>query len=224
VSGPGGLTAGLALLCVLLLPAPAARGLDISLGWGYGVDFSQEAFQGVYSGTSSDVTSPAALSVGGYVDAAYGRLGVACLMDTGTTQPSPSTPIAQYFSAYLMRLVFSAAAKYPFAIGPVKAFPMVGVEYRLPIVYHDDKSQDLLAALAAADRAALQELWVQGGAGADISLGEPFFCRLEVRVGYKVLGAASGQGLPSTHPLGSTVLTTGSLSVDAGLTFGARLF
>jgi hypothetical protein len=206
-----------ALLLLLSCLAPAgACALDFAYGGGGSLNFSPVTFSGTYSSTPSQVTSPVSATSLQFFDATYVVVQLGYFLNRGSTEPSAvSTDTA--FAAVLTGLSLGISAKLPIRLGPVEVFPIVGAEYVLNLSYTDDKGNDLKAALSG-PASSLNELWLKGGLGVDIFLGN-LFLRPVVMGGFKPLGAAA---VSSTHPTGSITLGLGSYTVDVYVLFGYR--
>ena len=206
---------------ILLVSACAARafGLGFSYGGGALLHFSPVTFNGTYGTTSSQVTGLVSATAMQFFDATYVELHVGYTLIRGSTEPAAvSTTTA--FAALLTGLTIGASVKYPFDLGPVAIFPIVGVDYTFNLGYSDDKGNDLKAGLAG-PRSALDELWVRGGLGVDVNFGR-LFLRPVLLVGFTPFNPGGAPTLTSTHPTGSITLDRGPFSVDLNILFGCR--
>jgi len=210
----------LALFFLLLLapgaPPASAAPLGLAYGGGGSISFSPVSFNGTYSSATSQVTSQVSSTSIQFFDATYAFVQVGYFLNRGSTEPT-SAPTATEFAAVLTGLSFEVCLKLPIRIGPVSVFPVVGAEYALNLSYTDDKGDDLKAS-ASPGTAALNELWLKGGVGVDIFLGD-LFMRPMVMGGFNPFGAAA---VTSTHPTGSLTLGFGSYTIDVYLLFGYR--
>jgi hypothetical protein len=215
--------AALALLWTVL--APRVSGLGLAYGGGGALHFSPMTFSGVYgigtgnppSGTVSQVTSQVSAASLQFFDATYVLFQLGLLLDRGSTEPGAAST-TNNFAATLTGLSLGVCAKYPFMLGPVTIFPVVGVEYVLNLTFADDKGDDLRAGLSSPG-SSLNELWLKGGLGMDVFLGD-LFVRPMVMGGFKPFGAAS---VSTTHPTGSLALSFSSYTIDVFVLFGYRL-
>jgi hypothetical protein len=137
-------------------------------------------------------------------------------VNRGSTEPTAAST-TNAFAAVLTGLSLGVYAKYPFTLGPVAIFPIVGVEYVLNLTWMDDKGYDLRAGLST-PASSLNELWLKGGVGVDVFLGD-LFVRPQVMGGLKPLGAAS---VSASHPTGSLALAFSSYTIDVVVLFGYR--
>ena len=214
---PGALLPFLLLLCG---SAASAFSLGFSYGGGTLIHFSPGTFRGTYSGTDSRVTSLVTLTTMQFIDATYVEFHVGYTLMRGSTEPAAASTTTA-FAALLTGLSFGGAVKYPFVFGPVAIFPLIGFDYLMNLTYSDDKSDDLKDGLAGR-RSALNELWVRGGVGVDVSFGN-FFLRPVLLFGFMPFNIGGVPTLSSTHPTGSITLDRGVYSVALNLLFGCRL-
>lgn len=206
----------LALIPLLILLPAGAFSLGLAYGGGGCLNFSPVTFNGTYSGTSSQVTSEVSATTLQFFDATYVVLQLGYFLNRGSTEPT-ATSTTTAFAAVLTGLSLGLSAKYPFLLGPVAVFPIVGVQYVLNLSYTDDKGDDLKATLSA-PASSLNELWVKGGIGVDVFLGN-LFLRPVIMGGFKPFGATA---VTSTHPTGSLSLGPSSYTIDFYILFGYR--
>jgi len=218
---PLALAAGLLLLGTVL--PPAVSGLGLAYGGGGSLAFTPVSFSGVYgisstnpSGSASQVTSEVSATSLQFFDATYVVFQLGLFLNRASTEPTAAST-TNAFAAVLTGLSLGISAKLPFTIGPVAVFPIVGVEYVLNLTFADDKGNDLKAGLSA-PASSLNELWVKGGIGVDVFLGD-LFVRPMVLGGFKPFGAAS---VTAAHPTGSLALAFSSYTIDACVLFGYR--
>jgi hypothetical protein len=118
---------------------------------------------------------------------------------TSTVNGATSEGKAGYSYSYI---TLAAYLKYPFNVGPVKLFPLLGIDYRLNLTYTDGKN-DLKSTLTSQQQADLNEIWIEAGAGIDVSIGR-FFLRPEVLVGLKPLSKTDNDLLAGLRAGGGT--------------------
>jgi hypothetical protein len=203
----------------MFLSAAEAFGLGFSYGGGTAFDFSPVTFNGIYSGTQSQVTSSVSLTTTQFFDATYVLVQLGYSLNRGSTEPAAASTTTG-FAALLTGLSFGVAVKYPFVLGPVTIFPLVGAEYKLNLSYSDDKGDDLKSGLSGPG-SALNELWVKGGVGADLFPGS-LFLRPVLLVGFMPFNLGGVPTLSSTQPTGSVTLDRGIYTVEFDLLFGVR--
>lgn len=203
----------------MLLAAAGAFGLGFAYGGGGSFNISPVKFSGTYSDTTKDVRSHVSLTARQFLDATYILVEVGYALNRGSTEATAAAT-STAFAAVLTGVSVGAAVKYPFDLGPVAVFPIVGVEYVRNLSYTDDKDNNLKRTLAGPP-SALDELWLKGGVGVDIYLG-PIFIRPLVEAGFKPLSPGSGSAWTSTHPTGDITIQLGSYTVEINLLFGVR--
>jgi len=203
----------------MVLSAGGAWGLGFSYGGGTAFDFSPVTFNGSYSGTLSQVTSSVSVTTTQFFDATYVLFQFGYSLNRGSTEPSAAST-STAFAAVLTGLSFGVAVKYPFVIGPVTIFPLIGAEYKLNLTYSDDKGDDLKAGLSSSS-GALNEVWLKGGVGVDLFPGS-LFLRPVLLVGFMPFDLGGVPTLSSTQPTGSITLDRGVFTVEFDLFFGVR--
>ena len=83
-----------------------------------------------------------------------------------------------------------ALLKYPLSIGPMDAFPEIGVEYDLNLIYTDASGNDLKGGLTVKEQQQLNLSWLEAGLGTDITLNTEahtevkWYLRVEVLLAY----------------------------------------
>jgi hypothetical protein len=212
------MTKRLLLVLGAWLSASGAFGLGLAYGGGGAFCISPVTFDGTYSSTDTRVTSRVSVKALQFFDATYVMFEIGYALDRGSTEPtSASTGTA--FAAVLTGVSFGASVKYPFELGPVAIFPILGVEYVLNLSYADDKGNDLKSTLAGPS-SALDELWLKGGIGMDVYLG-PIFVRPLVQAGFKPL-SPGGSSWTSPHSTGSITIGLSSFTVEINLLVGVK--
>jgi hypothetical protein len=89
-------------------------------------------------------------------------------------------------------LCLGAFGKYPIALGSLVLAPMIGVEYDLNLTYKDSNGSDLKAGLSDDQKADLNQLWLEGGLGADFRVSPSAFFRTQALIGYKINSRLEG--------------------------------
>jgi hypothetical protein len=87
-------------------------------------------------------------------------------------------------------LSIALLGRYPFALGQVSLFPLLGIEYDLNLCYQDENGADLKASLTDQENADLNQFWFKAGVGADISISKSLYVRPLVLLGFKLLNSA----------------------------------
>jgi hypothetical protein len=86
-------------------------------------------------------------------------------------------------------LTFMVLGRYPFSLGPVTLFPLLGIEYDQNLYWKDVDGTDLKASLTDEEKGYLNQFWFKAGAGADITLYKGLFVRPLMLLSFKVLNA-----------------------------------
>ena len=174
-------------VAVLLLSlATSVFAVDISFGAGGSVGLlTWQDIKGTAAGTSAEIVERAVpIDVKVFADVtifqfSFGYMFLVLPYQATTLAGTTTTTSLDGYTSYL---TFAAYAKYPFAVGPISIFPLIGLEYRLNLTWGlGPVSKD---SLPSAEQASLNELWLQGGAGMDISFGA-MYVRTEVLLGFK---------------------------------------
>lgn len=210
------------LTCLLLFFFSKAFALDFSIGVGYSPHYSIIDLKGVSSGASTEpFRHPPSFTTKFFFDATYLQASFGAMMANIITQDATGKFVA--FSGDLFYLDFSAFAKLPLAFGPVTLFPLVGIEYKLDLTYVDANNNDLKAALPSQAQLDLNELWVEGGIGADIALGDRFFFRLQLFAGIKPLSATDKEALSALQSSADATPSLTYFTFNADLLIGVKL-
>ena len=140
---------------------------------------------------------------------------------TVTVSGSPSTLIDQPIVGSKSFLCFAAYAKYPFALGPLTLFPILGIEFDLNIIAIDANGNDLRASMTDQQKSDANKFWLKGGFGADISFSSKAYIRPALIVGYKLPNVSENNALISAQQAGFDVLLA-PLTFDLNLLIGYR--
>jgi hypothetical protein len=223
------------LLIVTLFAALAvsAFGIDLSVGAGMSVGgFSAteyyEDYLVIYDVLKiQDVTVP--YGVMAWFDATYGTVAVGfrangnvhtTITSDGFLGPDSSETDTDERWGYLS---FALLGRYPFALGPLSLFPLLGIEYDLNLYWKDVDGGDLKAALPEEEKAWLNQVWFKAGVGADIVLSKGLFVRPLVLLGFKVLNADERETLQNAiDPGGANVARKTNFVLEAGVQAGWR--
>ncbi len=185
----------LSVLLLLLASTTGAFALGVSGGLGaslgaYSATTSVSFVSGNVMASTTTRETQTPIGVLAYVDATYAQLSVGYVVsDGGSTtyyysaggvNTVDSTVGLDLNTTFLTMSVF---AKYPFKMGRVVLFPLLGVEYDLNLKYTDANGNDLKGTLASPGDA--NQLWLKAGGGLDIPL-RGFYLRPEALLGYKL--------------------------------------
>jgi hypothetical protein len=183
----------------LLVPlATAAFALDLSARVGANVGAFSSSYRyeewGWDSYTDLWTTTPFGFST--YFDATYGvaAIGFRANGNTKYEWTRITGPITiNDFSEDGNRsgfLSLSLLGRYPFTLGPVTLFPLLGIEYDLNLYYKDENGANLKAGFDAQQKADLNQFWFKFGVGSDISVYKGLYVRPLVLFGFKLLNSA----------------------------------
>jgi len=165
------------------------------------------------------------LRVGAYLDAQYAQLSVAfAATATGTEKvESGGSTTTSDFNYNFSYVSTELLGKYPFKLGSVNLFPLLGAEYDFNLTYVDTNGNDLRAAATDQQRKDLNQLWLKVGAGADFNITRHFYLRPEVLFGYKIPSQTDKDAVDSLKAGGATDVsfawTRWDFSVMAGYSF-----
>lgn len=225
------------LLIIILFAALAvsAFGLDVDLSAGGGMTlggFSATEYYEDYLVVFDvlkiqDVTAPFGFMA--WVDATYGTAAIGFRANgnvhTTTTSdgflgPDSSEGDTDQRWGYLS---ISLMGRYPFALGPVSLFPLLGIEYDLNLYWKDAAGADLKAGLPQEEKAWLNQLWFKAGVGADIALWKGLFVRPLVLLGFKTLNADERATIQTAIDSGgANVARKTNFVIEAGVQAGWR--
>jgi hypothetical protein len=119
-------------------------------------------------------------------------------------------------------LSFSLLGRYPFEIGSVTLFPLLGIEYDLNVPKAADGT-DLKAALPEEERPWLNQFWFKAGAGADFVVYKGLYIRPLVLMGFKLLNQGEKNHLQDAiDTFGVTTARTTDFVLEAGVQAGWR--
>jgi len=120
-------------------------------------------------------------------------------------------------------LTFSLLGRYPFAVGPVTLFPLLGIEYDLNLYVKAADGTDLKAAIPEEERAWLNQFWFKSGVGADILVYQGLYVRPLVVLGFKILDPGEKNRLQEgIDNFDATVARTTDFVIEAGVQAGWR--
>jgi hypothetical protein len=177
----------LAILSALVLVLSAgAFALDLSAG--AGVYFAQtygyakkEGFDAVHSVANSNFGATL------FFDATYAELGLNLGGYNYRFSPYSALLGGRSFNGF--NLGFSLYGKYPFNVGGVKLFPLLGLDSQLGLSYLDDQLNELptnrntLGKGTAADY--YNSAWIKFGGGMDADLSKSLYLRTTFLYGFK---------------------------------------
>jgi hypothetical protein len=201
--------------------APRKTGLSVGAGGLFAGDFG-----GGVSWKSGDKIAMPYMGVGGYLffDAVYAEAFAGGFMGGGkwaSDNAKQAHPLPD--DAQRMSLNIGAFGKYPFDLGSIKVFPLLGLDYEMAVSaklnlanggeYYFNGGNGRHAAND------LSALWVKFGGGADFALGQTLYLRGELLYGVRMANNAENEDA-SIRPNGTTLPGHGlTLKVGAGVKF-----
>jgi small nuclear ribonucleoprotein (snRNP)-like protein len=112
--------------------------------------------------------------------------------------------------------------KYPFRVGAVTVFPLLGVEYKLNLTVKDGSGNDVKSTMTSQEQADLNELWVEGGVGMDFTLGS-FYIRPEVLIGFKPWSRTDKDNISAAQSSGWTSVSFDYYTINLNILVGFKL-
>lgn len=222
------------LSSMIVLLALAGTAFAIDLGAGTGITL------GSYTGTTSfapyffdsfeTVLTTVPFGIAAFFDATYGVASVG-LRTNGNTHLKVTNTGVPVFGTTITEsddgnrsgfLSLSLLGRYPFTVGPVSLFPLLGIEYDQNLYYRDEDGNDLKASLTAQEVADLNQFWFKAGAGADFVVYKGLYFRPTVLMGFKVLNQGEKDAIDSAVSGGSTTARTTDFVFEAGVQAGWR--
>ncbi len=215
-----------AILLVLLLGCGTALfGLDLSAGAMIDYTRVNEHVGGSFGGSSGyDNINIPALNLGAFFDATYAQVSIGYfgsltgkedISSGGTTTSADYNYYTKYISAGLL-------GKYPFDLGMVKLFPLLGIEYDLNLSLTDQNGNDVKSTLTDQEKKDMNQFWVKVGAGADFDLTKNIYFRPEILFGYKLPSQTDKDTVDSLQAAGATGVSVVWTRWDFGLMAGYR--
>ena len=199
--------------------------IELSAGAGVVVDFSSQDTRWTQTGAPHEVkSSTTPVDIKAFFDFTYVEASIGYMIVSGgsvATTVSGSTSTAS-IAGSLSYITVAAYGKYPIVLGPVKLFPLLGIEYKVNLTDVDASGKDLKSALTSQQRSDLNELWVEAGVGADVTFGR-FYLRPEILIGFKPLSSTDNSALSALQTAGYTFTSLSYLTINAGLLFGYKL-
>jgi hypothetical protein len=211
---------------LLLCLATAAFGLEFSAGAGATVGgFWQTEYYEDYVVIYDErkiMDATVAVSFSAWFDAMYGMASIGfranglthrTITNVGPFAPAGSESDTDERWGYLS---FSLLGRYPFALGPVRLFPLLGIEYDLNLYHKDSDGTDLKASLTDEEKGYLNQFWFKFGVGADITLSKRLYVRPLALIGFKFLNAAEKQVIQDAIDTGGASVARKTDLVFAG--------
>jgi hypothetical protein len=204
---------------------PGVPAVGLSAGAGMSLDFTSSDFKWTQTGTAHEVkASLMPINIKAFLDFTYVEASIGYMIVNGSstaTTVGAATSTASVTDT-LSYVTLAAYGKYPFVVGPVTLFPLLGIEYKLNLTYETSSGTDLKAAMTNQQQNDLSELWVEAGAGGDITFGR-FYLRTELLIGFKPLSTTDNSAVSAQKALGYTSVSLSYFTVNVGLLLGYKL-
>jgi hypothetical protein len=198
----------------------------LSLGAGAALDLTTWGdLKGNVSGFSAEVKEEMKpIDIKAFVDFTYLQVSAGYIMVNGATGTIGigSALSTMDLKGILTYVSFAGYLKYPFHVGAVTVFPLLGVEYKLNLTSKDGSGNDVKSTMTSQQQADLNELWIEGGAGMDFTLG-PFYIRPEVLIGFKPLSTTDNDTISAAESSGWTSVSFNYFTVNLNILVGYKL-
>jgi len=225
------------VLVLLAFTVGGAFAINLSAGVGasiqaYSNTLSDSASSGGVTASASNTINYTPLGVSAFFDATYLQAAIGYEVANGGSSTVSGTGVTTTTSSLnqnLSYLLFSAYGKYPFKLGPVSLFPLLGITYLLNLTYTDSSGNNLKSGLTSQEQADLNQLWIRGGVGADFSLGQKLYLRPELLTGFKILSSTDNDTVTGVKNaltglgLSNVSASMGYWSWDLSLMLGYKL-
>ena len=183
-------------LCAIFILLSAAYGaFAFGVSAGIGVSTSAFSFDEGMSGTLGGVTDSATYTLTQtpiqakvFIDATYFQLAAGYLIANGGNQSATQTGALSFGTGTVYSdsyLTFSGLLEIPLNVGGFSFFPLIGAEYDYNLTLTDTSGNNLKPQLTSQQLADLNQLWLKGGAGVNLTFGR-FFLRPELLAGFKL--------------------------------------
>jgi hypothetical protein len=195
--------------------------IKLSVGGGL---FFIDGFGGGIKWTSEEAVAMPYFGGGIYIflDATYAEVFAGYTMTSGTWESSAATNeiIPDMKCSYLN---IGVLAKYPFTVGNIKLFPLLGIDYEMAVSgklefatlgqeYEFDGMDDRYAAKM------LTNFWVKFGGGVELNITESLYLRGELLYGVRMANDFEKNGAIFNNKKG-TPMTGQGVSLRAGVGF-----
>jgi len=165
------------------------------------------------------------IDIKAFVDLTYLQISAGYMMVNGmtVTEIGGGPNVITTLMNSLTYVSFAGYFKYPFHVGVVTIFPLLGVEYKLNLTYKAGNGNDVKSTLTSQEQADLNELWIEGGAGMDFAIGS-FYIRPEVIIGFfKPLSATDKDIINSYPSAGGTSVSINYFTFNLSILVGYKL-
>lgn len=176
---------GLGFATVLLSSPADAAGPTFSLGYTAGLTADLQTVKAISGDDTKEVTTQTNSQTLGlfadytWVEATillapqYGTAEARTTLEVGGDRESDEAPADTRALAAVYRLL----GRYPFEFGPVAVYPLAGAEYSQNLLFRNKKS------LGTKAKAGLNDVFLDFGAGGDLTVHKKLYLRFEVLFG-----------------------------------------
>ncbi len=188
-----------------------------------GISDTLEATDGV--DTLSSKESLTEFKFSGFADLTYAQfqIGYSSIVSGEVEIEYPGVGTATGdFEGTLTYLTFGAFGKYPYKLGSLTVFPLLGLEYKLNLAAEDADGNDLKKDATSKEKSDLNELWIKAGAGADFKISEKVYVRPSLVLGYRFLSELEQDIIADWDDMGVDASVT-ALGADFNLAVGFKL-
>lgn len=120
-------------------------------------------------------------------------------------------------------LSFSLLGRYPFTLGSISIFPLLGIEYDINLYLKAADGTDLKASLTDQERSDLNQFWFKTGVGADFFIYQGLYIRPELLMGFKLLTTTEREYLQNVMTtFDATTARTTDFVFEGGVQAGWR--
>lgn len=206
---------------------PQPSWFSVSVGAGAALDLTTwRDVNGYDTGEPAEwKTEMKPIDIKAFVDLTYLQVSAGYMMVNGmtVTEIGYGPNFIKDLKDSLTYVSFAGYFKYPFHVGAVTVFPLLGVEYKLNLTYKAGNGKDLKSTMTSQEQADLNELWIEGGVGMDFTLGS-FYIRPEVIIGFfKPLSATDKDILSAAESDGWKSVSINYLTFNLNILVGYKL-
>jgi hypothetical protein len=228
----GGNMKKLLVIAALLALTFTAFG-QVQLSAGAGASFSPVGLTMKADSTSGEwikmTMSTNVLAFSAFVDATYVEIKAGYVMTIGDqkmkyTVSTGTAPAGSTIKETDTWVALSALGKYPFKVGGVEIFPLLGAQYLMNLSAKDGDGNKIT--LTDDEKTLYNQFWLEAGVGADFTVSGKIFVRPEALFGYKLVSKFEQDQADATKAAsGGTIDKIGwtDLKLDIGVSVGFKL-
>jgi hypothetical protein len=220
----------LAITALLALTFTAFGQVQLSAGAGVSLTpyWDKQTMEVV--GVSDDVTiSKSAFGAKVFFDATYVEASVGFQTNSKSYKVKSTSGTDSYSDGDVGTwITLAALGKYPFKLGSVSIFPLVGAQFNYCLSYKDSDGNDLKSAAADADYD-YNQFMLKGGIGADFAVSSSMFIRPTLTYNYIFLSKLDKDVLTAAEALYSLMfgvpidMSETKSAIDLGVSVGFKL-